>query len=48
MLLKRGYTRTLDSNGKSLNKSEPNIGDEITTITECKIYTSIINNIEVK
>lgn len=45
-ILRRGYTRTTDINGKNIGVAEPQIGETIKTITERKIYLSKINEIK--
>lgn len=45
-ILRRGYTRTTDINGKNIGLAEPQIGETIKTITEKKIYLSKINEIK--
>lgn len=45
-ILRRGYTRTTDINGKNIGVAEPQIGETIKTITEKKIYLSKINEIK--
>ena len=45
-ILRRGYTRTTDVNGKNIGVAEPQIGETIKTITEKKIYLSKINEIK--